>query len=117
MITEITNFLNIIIFENSWFFINYWSLLHVVFGAIVIYVLLSFLKRRSAIIALLPILIFWELIELSAIHYGSTFFRPEPMLDIIWDLIWGMIGGFIVLKVKKFVPNSSNASSCSSLQI
>lgn len=96
----IADFLNIILYQNSVFILNYWSIVHFISGMIVMYLILHMPKRRLShpFFLLLSLLILYEGIELGFILSGSALFIGEPLKDVVWDVIFGMLGGFIAKK-------------------
>lgn len=110
MLTEtrlaIADFLNIILFENKFIIINYWSIWHILFGGFVMFLIFKFFKDRNEKLKILfLVLVLWEIFEMVFWVSGSTLFRRDPYVDIIWDIILGFAGGFIVYKkMEKRIP-------------
>ena len=97
MLTEqIATFLNIVLIENSWVFINLWGFIHLGAGFILMKYLLKNKKRRF--VWLFALLVLYELFELYIISTGSNFFRPELRIDIVWDIIVGFGGAVLALR-------------------
>lgn len=97
----IADFLNIILFQNKYIFINIWSIIHLIFGVGIMYFLIKWkIKWKYSI--LLVLLIVWELFEYFL--YGiiqSSLFIPELFIDVIYDILIGMFGGFIATLIWK----------------
>jgi len=43
----------------------------------------------------------YEIFELSIISIGIPMFRPELIMDIVYDLIYGFLGGLVVYFITK----------------
>jgi len=98
----IASVLNIIIIDNSFIFLNVWSLVHLFAGALIIYLLFKFKYPKELIVAsLFLILFFYEVIEYILYNNLTDLFIPETHLDVIWDMIIGMIGGLIIFFKKR----------------
>ena len=95
----IADFLNIIIFQNSFIFMNLWSIIHLIAGFVIMKCLMK-TKFKNKFLLLGGLLIAYELFEYFTIASGSILFRPELKIDIIYDLIFGLIGGLISKKIK-----------------
>lgn len=91
----IADFLNIVLIDNNYVFVNLWSFVHLTTGFIIMYLLIkkfrmSFWKSFSI---LMPAILLWELFEFMFYSNSISLFKPESTIDIIWDLVQGMIGG------------------------
>ena len=90
-----TSSLYTIIINTDYFFIDYWSFVHLITGMLII----SFLKRsgyRHPFYILLTLLIGWEIIEISFIYFSIKVFNPETIPDQITDIFIGFAGGLII---------------------
>ena len=87
----IEQFLNTTIYSGTYFIFDYWMLIHLGAGLI----LSKFIKSWK--IAIL-ILIAYEALEAT---FWGIFFRPEPLINVIWDIIFGTTGYFIAQKIFK----------------
>ncbi len=85
----IADFLNIILIDNVFIFVNVWSFVHLVSG----FLLYRFVTKKFLFIFLL--LLVYELFE---ILFYTVLFIPEIGIDIVWDLIIGMFGSYIAYK-------------------
>ena len=100
----ITDFLNLPIIINSLISIDFWSIIHLIAGALIFILLTKYIKNKSKqfLLTTLFILLFlWEIFEFA--NYGilkNNLFLPEIITNLIWDLILGMLGGLITLKLK-----------------
>ena len=91
----IADTLNIVLIQSEVIFFNLWSLIHILSGFLIGKYLL---KGKKHFITLIPLLILYEFIEISLIPSGL--FRPEIMLDVIWDIIYGTIGWLVATQKK-----------------
>lgn len=91
----ISEFLNIVLINNSFIFLNLWSVVHFFSG-----VILSLLVRNIYIVFIL--LVLYEIFEF--LFYGILF-RPETKIDILWDLIIGLIGFIIFARGSLNTPS------------
>jgi len=88
----IADFLNIILINNVFIFVNLWSFVHLVSG----FLLYRYVSKDFLFLFL--ILISYELFE---IIFYNVLFVPELWTDIVWDIIIGMIGIWIAYKMTK----------------
>ena len=99
---KIAEFLQTMIYENKFIFIDLWYIIHLLSRTIIMFILIKFKNSKTRnFLFLLSILIIWELFELTVINTRSTFFAVEKTTDTIWDILFGLIGGLITLK---FLP-------------
>ncbi|MCU0642578.1 MAG: hypothetical protein MUF61_03330, partial [archaeon] len=91
----IANFLNIVLFENSFIFFNLWSIVHLVLGFFVMLFLIKKFRMsfRNSFSVFFILLILWEIFEFAFYSQSDAVFRAETRLDVLWDIIQGMIGG------------------------
>lgn len=103
----IGDFLNIAIIQNNYIWINMWSVVHLIVGFLLIYLLIKVFKlKRYTLIYLFILLIIYEAIEFQFYtRWFVVYFIAEELVDMIWDMIIGMFGGliawFIFNKIKK----------------
>ena len=101
----ITDFLNIPIIVNQIISIDFWSIVHLFTGGLILFLIVKFLKNKSSryhFITLLILLSVWEVFELT--NYAilkNNLFIPETLTNIIWDLIMGMSGGILTFIISK----------------
>jgi len=95
----IADFLNIIIINKYYLFVNLWSVVHFLSGVLLMFIFFKFKKLREIhkffryfIIFLL--LVSWELFELYFYSKG-IFFKIEGFRDIYWDIKIAMIGAIL----------------------
>lgn len=97
---EIAEFLNKILMQNSYIFINYWSIIHFFSGALIMSFLLIFEGFFKRLFYLFLLLGLWEFFEFTNYYIlENSLFRPEIALDVIWDLGFGMSGGLLILLI------------------
>ena len=99
---KIAEILQIVIINNSFIHINLWSVVHLISGFLVAWILYHFFKKKDKITILntLWILVIYEVFELLAFEYLSFFFETEIYLDTFWDIIIGMVGAGLFLLLK-----------------
>lgn len=92
----IGNFLNIIIIDNPYIFVNLWSFIHLMMGAGIMYLFLKY-KISTPFLFLFGILFTYEIVEYVLYTYLLTnIFIPETLIDVTWDMIIGMLSGTTV---------------------
>ncbi len=81
-----------VIYRTSFFFIDYWSLVHFING---FWIMLLFLHRRTRrrMVYFSAILLGWEIGERIFEYFALGVFRPEILPDQITDLFVGGLGG------------------------
>ena len=82
------------IFENGFFFFDYWSLVHFWSGFVIVMLLMAF-KFNSKWMWLIGLLFTYELIEIGFLFFALHIFRPESLKDQLTDLLVGSLGGWI----------------------
>ena len=103
----IADFLGIVIIENQYMFISFWSIVHLITAGIIMYLLIKYKigKVGGKFILLYIILALYEILEyVLYTKWLMLLFIPESLIDVISDLIIGMIGGlisYIIFKKKK----------------
>jgi len=101
----ITDFLNLPIIVNSVISIDVWSLIHLFAGALILFLLIKYIKNKSLnfyFISLFILVVLWEVFEFT--NYGilkNSLFLSESVTNIAWDIILGMFGGVLFFKLKK----------------
>ena len=95
LMIQTADILNTIIISNSFLFVNLWSLIHIIFGAIV----MRYIKDKS-FYKLFGLLVLYEIFEFTVIALGYDLFRPELWIDMIYDLIFGLVGGWLYIKFR-----------------
>ena len=82
------------IYENQFFFIDYWSFAHLWSGFVLFTMLLS-LRKRNPFLWLLIYLSFYEIFEIAMLYLSLHVFQPETIKDQFTDIFVGMIGGIL----------------------
>lgn len=90
----IADFLNITFIDKPWIFISMWSLVHLIVGAL-IYFIVRKNKIGSPMIATFLILGLWELFEIF-MFYVTFMFIPESLADTCFDMVFGVGGAVLV---------------------
>jgi len=95
--------LNTIIYKDSTFWINYWSLTHTLLG--MIYGILSFkFPTKFTIMRYIILHTIFEIWELWAAGYltGIRQLVYQELVDIIMDTIFGLIGVYLIRFILSF---------------
>jgi hypothetical protein len=101
-----TSWLYIKIYENSLFFFDYWSIVHVI-AAILIMLVLYFFDLKYKLTILMAILLGWELFEIGFLLFALNIFKPETFSDQVVDIIIGFLAGYftkIIIENKAVIP-------------
>jgi len=100
---EHTDWLYTMIYENRFFFFDYWSLVHL-WSGLIIFILLAAIKLKRKWLILFVLLLLYELAEIAFLYIALDIFKPETFKDQITDIVVGLIGGWIGCQVikKKF---------------
>lgn len=96
---KIAEFLGTPLVEKSYFFMDYWTFIHLFSGILLMGLIFKFFKehnRRKKFIILFIAISFWETFEIL-----SSWVIPEKKIDIIYDFIIVMLGGGFVHYFKK----------------
>lgn len=116
-----TAFLYTVLFRSEYFFIDNWSLIHLVSG-IILMAFLAHKKCRQPFAVLLVMLFSWECIEMSFIYFAVNVFSPEILQDQFTDIVVGFAGGlliwfFLSWKEKGFFKRWLRTTSISPVEI
>lgn len=101
-----TDWLYTVIYQNKFFFIDYWSIVHF-FSGFFLPVILSKLKFRKVYLKSFLILLIYEVIEISLIYFAFNIFKPETIKDQFTDIIIGLTGVYAVYMFKEFPLKTS----------
>lgn len=101
IIRDSTEWLYTILYQNNFFFIDYWSFLHFINGLLIVVLLTNF-TIKNIITKLFIILFLYEFIEISMFFISLDIFKPEIIKDQITDIFIGLIGGIMWLTIVKF---------------
>lgn len=82
------------IYENQFFFIDFWSLCHLWSGFVLFAILLT-IRCKLPWIWLIVLLSLYEIIEISMIYISLHVFYPETIKDQFTDIFIGIFGGFL----------------------
>lgn len=98
----LADFLNIPLINNNYILLDYYSLIHLISGFTIMFLVYKYFKRHNLRFFVLFLLLgLWEVFELVVTATGSTFFRVDSKLNTIWDLMIGMLGGYLYIYVKE----------------
>jgi len=95
---QITEFLQITLVDSGIIFIDLWSMIHLIFGLIVMFFLIK-VKVKRPYILLFALLLVYEVLEFALVISAPAFINPESLRDFVWDIVFGMLGGFIYIKI------------------
>lgn len=89
-----TAFLYTVVYRNDYYFVDYWSFVHLLSGFGI--AVLAYYKRYSRPFVLLLLILFsWEFIEISFMFVAIHAFRPETLPDQFTDIVVGVGGGLL----------------------
>lgn len=89
-----TAWLYVKIYENSFFFFDYWSIEHIISGIIII-ILFFYFNVKNKLINLFAILLGWEILEIAFLYFALNVYKPETFKDQIFDIIIGFLAGYL----------------------
>ncbi len=92
LIRDNTEWLYTIIYQNKFFFIDFWSILHFLSGMLFI-ALILWISNKKIWLKLLLILLSYEIIEISLYFFSLEIFLPEILKDQVTDIFIGLLGG------------------------
>lgn len=95
-IRSTTSVLYTVIYQNRFFFIDYWSFNHFVTGALLT-ALFRYRGVTHPLLWLLGLLCLWETVEITFVYLAIHVFKPEIIPDQFTDIVIGMLGGVIML--------------------
>jgi len=99
---EMADFLGSTIIKSDYFFVDYWTFVHLFSGVLIMSFIFRFFKdinSHEKFLLLFFLVAVWEVFERN-----SPLIKEEAPLDIIYDLIVGVFGG----SVSYFFNNSNN---------
>jgi hypothetical protein len=82
------------IYENPYFFIDFWSLAHLWCGFVVFTILVG-LRWRNPWFWLIFYLILYEIVEIFMLYISLHIFNPETIKDQFTDIIIGILGAYL----------------------
>lgn len=95
-----TEWLYLVIYQNKFFFIDYWSFVHFFDGILLPVILINLKIKRVYLISFL-ILIVYEIIEISLIYFAFDVFKPETIKDQLTDILIGLLGVSVSHLIKR----------------
>lgn len=97
-----TKWLYIKIYDGSVFFIDYWSIVHI-FSGFLLVILIFALKVKHKKLIFFAGLFLWEISEILFQLFALGIFKPETLKDQITDIIIGTIGGCLAYIFLKYI--------------
>ncbi|MGB9702273.1 MAG: hypothetical protein ACPL1A_06035 [Candidatus Kapaibacteriota bacterium] len=88
-----TAWLYVKIYENSFFFFDYWSIVHIISGILII-IFFFYFNVKHKLINLFAILLGWEILEIAFLYFALNIFKPETFKDQFFDIIIGFLAGY-----------------------
>lgn len=82
------------IYENQFFFIDFWSLTHLWSGFVLFSVILAYTYRHPWRWLVIYLSIY-EIVEISMLYLSLHAFQPETIKDQLTDIIIGILGGVL----------------------
>ena len=98
MINKIREFLDPIIIDNKYIFLDFWAVPHFFLGIIIFAFLLKFfrnLKLSTKFGVLFVLILLWEILEFIGYKFMNSTLSFFGMADLFWDLVIGMLGGIL----------------------
>ncbi len=93
-VKEHSGWLYVQIYENQFFFLDFWSLAHLWSGFVLFTILLTF-RHRHPWLWLIIYLSIYEIFEIAMLYLSLHIFLPETIKDQLTDLVVGIIGGLL----------------------
>jgi hypothetical protein len=100
-----------VVYKTSFFFIDYWSFVHLASGFLIVSAATRLGLRRPFLLLAL-ILVSWEVVEIAFVYAAVHVFKPETIPDQFTDIIIGFMGGFMggfFMKARKEGRNGKGA--------
>ena len=99
----IANLLNIPIIQNSFIWINVWSIIHLLSGIGIFYLLIKTFKiKKYAFVYLFALLLIFEIFEFFCYtNWFVEYFIREEYVDVFWDITISMLGGVVAWLIWK----------------
>lgn len=91
------------LFENTLFFIDYWTFPHI-WSGLVIFFILAALGTKHKIFWLVFFLTAYEIVEILLEIFALHIFSPEILKDKLTDVIAGVLGGLAGYAIIKWIP-------------
>lgn len=93
-IKQHTGWLYVKIYENQFFFLDFWSIAHL-WSGFILFILLLALRYRHPWIWLTIYLSIYEIVELAMLYLSLHVFLPETIKDQVTDILVGIFGGLL----------------------
>lgn len=95
---EHTGWLYTKIYENMFFFFDYWSVVHL-WSGLIIFIILAAIKLKRKWLSLFILLLLYELAEIAFLYFALDIFKPETFKDQVTDIVVGLVGGWIAFHI------------------
>jgi uncharacterized membrane protein YeaQ/YmgE (transglycosylase-associated protein family) len=95
------------LFQNTFFFFDLWSIVHI-WSGFLLFLLLKSQKIKRAFLILAAILIFYEIFEILFFYFAFYIFKPETIQDQVTDIVVGIGGGILAYYFLRFAMYNSN---------
>lgn len=104
MISDIKPLFDLVILDNNYMFLDFWSIFHFISGMLIFALLLNFftnIRIYANFGILFELLLFWEIIELITYKFMNGWFAFFGIVDLFWDMALGMFGGFLIYWLRR----------------
>jgi hypothetical protein len=98
-----TGWLYVRIYENYFFFIDYWTFPHI-WSGVVVFFLLAALGWHRKFFWLILFITLYEVAEILLEIFALHIFRPEILKDKLTDILTGAGGGVIAWALLRWIP-------------
>ncbi len=89
------------LYDSQFFYIDYWSFVHIISGFMLVVILLALnLKYKKTIF--ISLIVLWEVVEVLFKYFALNIFRPETIKDQINDIVIGLLAGYITYLFIKY---------------
>jgi len=90
--------------SSEMFIVDYWTLVHLFFGIILMFLIIKFKLERKFYVDKFLILSFflvsYEIVEFFLFITNNRFFLPETLSNQLFDILIGLIGGGIYYLIR-----------------
>jgi hypothetical protein len=111
-----TEFLYSTIYQKWFFYIDFWSLVHL-WSGFVIFMMLLALQTKKIWFWFIFIIIAYELIEVLFVFFAFHIFKPEKLNDQLLDIFVGLIAGYLCKRLLSSKLNESGSHLISGWQL
>ncbi len=104
-----TGWLYVKIYENDFFFIDYWTFPHL-WSGLIVFVLLAALGWRRQFFWLIFFITMYEVVEILLEIFALHIFKPEILKDKLTDVMTGLLGGVIAWAILRWTARVERSS-------